>query len=1387
MSNNAGQDEQDGNNLRQTWRAMYLNTETEAQDQEMDIWQLHWNQSLSGDQVPLVPTGATGPHLLLRDSAYPRSAMNLARLTEHAYPASINSSENHASGIAGISRNLANHRGVAQHFGQGPNPGSFADAYHQDNEPSFFEQISAEHEEYIASLERSSAFPQYREASIQPRGPVQINQIRSGAEFGRAPSNLPPRASSSNTRSAQAATYSNAPSTSAGPPNYAAGSYNRLIREEMYNNPAYHSACAGIVDIMAQFKVPLEEDDSNPVISDSTRAQVFEMLANFINSQPSDIQQWLGSGQTGDVASQDIMKAAVSRRSSGSRVYMHYCYWCDLCLTTKGNLASFPELTLSKQWDNMSQGLPRQPHLPLNYQMEGYSSYTEEYLEPIDQDLLWLSTDFTQFTTNGAGAVNDTCFSDPFNTSFTPFAPTAGPSGLLFAPPQPQAAPQYYLTSPNTMSVPLPTPSIPYSSPWVGTNEFDDISSPGNISVRGSISAWSEPPASPAHTASPLLATPGSGWAKQQKRKYRENIYHDSRYSAACSTVIGIMGKVKVQVDDGIDVVGATCKAACDGSAIPQTAQAELAEFILGQDPDIQKWLKDGALRRVGSDANIKAASARLPGPSWDEEVVPALRKRLESESRTLAKRISAISLSSLDEPHQGYQYSTTPVAPVTSRLQQQQTSASAGYASQQQYLPSSSQNVQPSYQQVPVDRTMSTSTTAGKASATRANAASSSKPSFQRARTYSSPYGSDFANQGGSRPKASQVDSRAISPRPTDIKPTRIPKVANRSHSGSTSQPNSPYVNGYGHTNPNTNYTVTPPLPSPEVPPLPEPNYRGIPQSSSSRSTLELSGRTGVVNRQQPIGLMNEPAPFPTDATTSSGFSQSRSYSQHGHEHQEEDNLARASMESEERPFEHWYRGEVSRNGGVGELRVGRRQEMLDIANYGHLISKKQKSSMGTAALPTRQGPEMRFVDEPPVRKRAGSIAGITERERGSLYLDDDESADRADRVLDENPLTDLEGDVSDATSISDRFQTVRQRYLPPSTEEHPVPSDPRVTTKDYSGIGEGRSTTPTALSMSRSVSATRQGNLPPTRIPGPSSRRSSESRPSNKTPSPPLVGSTSTNLSSSTSSNPRLQQQQGTTSKRGVSPAPGSSSTAKKSPGTPNPNTMGSKTPPTPSKSTTSVKKGTQPKKVKPKPKRTAEEDEAYRRSVAQYPSVDGDENEGDMADAIPSWTQPVPKSGNWDEVVLPVVARKKGLDGHYENADGTPQPRKIGESVAPAPGTFGYDHTKYRRPQAEGESIPMDEFGLPHREEDIAEPDSIPEETTPKPPFTTPHDETRLPARPYPPPSPVPFSSYPPTSIQVRKSPAPSVNQQQPPVSTEKYPEEKESTGCCGCVIM
>ena len=93
-----------------------------------------------------------------------------------------------------------------------------------------------------------------------------------------------------------------------------------------------------------------------------------------------------------------------------------------------------------------------------------------------------------------------------------------------------------------------------------------------------------------------------------------------------------------------------------------------------------------------------------------------------------------------------------------------------------------------------------------------------------------------------------------------------------------------------------------------------------------------------------------------------------------------------------------------------------------------------------------------------------------------------------------------------------------------------------------------------------------------------------------------------------------------------------------------------------------------------------------------IAEYPDMPDDSQ---LADAIPTWTKPVPK-GNWDEVsaecglplccqllhflsnfsrvhlfvqvVLPAVARKMGLDDQYEQETGVPQPRKNEEEVIP-----------------------------------------------------------------------------------------------------------------------
>lgn len=469
-------------------------------------------------------------------------------------------------------------------------------------------------------------------------------------------------------------------------------------------------------------------------------------------------------------------------------------------------------------------------------------------------------------------------------------------------------------------------------------------------------------------------------------------------------------------------------------------------------------------------------------------------------------------------------------------------------------------------------------------------NTPSKKKPpssSSQRPRTYSQPYLADLPNgkiSGGHRQKSSGNGkppmpdvSRALSPRPIDVKPTRIPK-ASRGPPGNSSNHgySSPNGNGFQYTSPDL-------YQSPDLQVVHE-----TPSMNSSRSNV------AIPNRQNP-GLLNEPAPFQP------GSASSVTPSHLGPEEHDEA-PPRPSNDSEERPFEHWYRGEVSRNGGVGELRVGRRQEMLEIANYGHSIRSQALGSRAVTPI---------VIDDGRIRrKRADSVSGVEAkaRERDSLYLDEDD-AQQIGRVLDESPLTDLDGEVdgSDIGSASEHYSSVQHSYNyntgagDLSTVSAPVPQT----------AYDNRSTTPTPSTMQRPSS--RQQNAPATRIPGPS-RPSVDSYVSTPTSivrgssEPPSMQSAST----STSTPPTRQRQQSkptpASGKRGASPS----------------------ATPVAKKSRTAASQATRAKTLASKKEI---DDEAKRRSVAYYPApADGDEM---MEDAIPSWTQPVPREGNWDDV--------------------------------------------------------------------------------------------------------------------------------------------------------
>lgn len=448
----------------------------------------------------------------------------------------------------------------------------------------------------------------------------------------------------------------------------------------------------------------------------------------------------------------------------------------------------------------------------------------------------------------------------------------------------------------------------------------------------------------------------------------------------------------------------------------------------------------------------------------------------------------------------------------------------------------------------------------------------------------------------------------------------------------------------------------------------------------------------------KQTSGLFNEPPPFMPGPESANSHDEAP---------------PRPSNDSEERPFQHWYRGEVSRNGGVGELKLGKRQEMLEIANYGHTL--KQKQAIAAMREEDRSTPISRR------RKRSESTAGI-ESHRESLYLDDEHVND-VGRVLDEGPLTDVDAEMSDG----DYYH--QQHGFNTSTSSAPDRQD--------------RTTTPTPQRQQA------------TRIPSPAQqiqRGASE---------PPTFPASSSSLSQSA--------RQTQNPKRGAtaSPPAASSSAAKK------------------------PRAAVTPKpKPKPKPRRVNPVvNEKDRRSVAYYPSPEGDEE--DMADAIPSWTQPVaPPTGRWDDVVLPVVARKKGLDTLYQQANGSPQPKKVDEPVAPAPGTFGWDHSKYRPPR-EGD-IQMDEFGRPV--DRIAEDDGSDGHGAFGRPLYPPTEHERQTVGPKaraPPPAaqpsgPTPLAQYgqqqPDGVVNLDLEAAKLKFGGQPPP-----PEEDGGAGCCKCVVM
>lgn len=478
----------------------------------------------------------------------------------------------------------------------------------------------------------------------------------------------------------------------------------------------------------------------------------------------------------------------------------------------------------------------------------------------------------------------------------------------------------------------------------------------------------------------------------------------------------------------------------------------------------------------------------------------------LENESRALAKRISAASIASVQD--------NSPEFSLSSPSHQHYH---RGDASEISASPRPSGIPRPSLQTPRpsiFDNRPTTPTRTGSP--------------FKRTRTLSQP---KLIELNTLRP-----DARAASPntpRPSDVKPTRIPVP--RTHTASTSgQGVGPSESRNGGHNPHHNPLSDGPLGS---------------VAQQQRQRLRMRGPS-----------IDSTAPRP-------------------------------SVDSEERPFEHWYRGEVSRNGGVGELRVGRRMEMLEIANYGH--------------APVRPTDHWRNGGTGVRRRRAGSTDA---RLRGSFYMDTD--SEHA-RVLDEAPPTDME-DGMDFESDFERRSTesgTHMRSRPASSNaSHQYPGLGVVDSRAYAaGVGSGG-----GGPRSRSVSRTAQ----PSRIPTPSSSRQLSDPP--RTPTP-------TQTTPSAPAEPE--------SPKGAPRKPHRPNAIP-----PSPSRMPTVTPQTPKKRAKSPAAAAQsPSTKKPRSRappvsqRRPNRDGSQRRSIGEYP-VPADE---DMANAIPTWTQPVSPGGNWDDV--------------------------------------------------------------------------------------------------------------------------------------------------------
>ncbi|KZV90306.1 hypothetical protein EXIGLDRAFT_125123 [Exidia glandulosa HHB12029] len=431
----------------------------------------------------------------------------------------------------------------------------------------------------------------------------------------------------------------------------------------------------------------------------------------------------------------------------------------------------------------------------------------------------------------------------------------------------------------------------------------------------------------------------------------------------------------------------------------------------------------------------------------------------------------------------------------------------------------------------------------------------------------------------------------------------------------------------------------------------------------------------------------------------------------------------------------------------------------MLTIATYGHKLGSSPSSASGFGSVGQGGG-----------RRRAGTIS-----HRESWFMDDDalramHPMPGSTTVMDEQPLTDIEtSNLSEFDVSSPNSQAATPRYPPmdlPSQISHKqsFQQHQQEQSDAWAQLDLELDRRPSNMSLAASQHQQQQQQQPSRGA----SRQEVRPQASNASLHVNTVvanNNVSANGSRRSPMSPAQQVAAAASSQRGRSPR-------------------------------------TQPPRRGQQKPRSKSQPGLGNTSTASAGT--GDEYVEYEMDAIPVWTQPK-HNGNWDDVVLPAVAKKMGMvdNVNYEQTDGTPRPprkRESSDRIAPAPGTFGYDESKVRRPPP---TLQLDEFGRPGEPgpQTSGESEEERQQTEPILRPISPGTMRRGRSTAEPPPSPAPFSSYntPQRPLQPpRMNSQPSIQyQMQPQVYIEPPPperfvlekqkEEEKESGCCRCVIM